>query len=133
MSCADVRILVVEDSESFAKLYQTKLESKGYKVVVTHDGKEELEIFETALNNSPRRRTPFDLIISDNSMPKINGVDAARTIHRIVPQQKIFFVTSEKDLVYKNFEVDGILVDVEQKPISTDLLMRKVDRMLYSM
>jgi len=121
-----LKILVVEDSKALAIKYKQILESEGHKVVCTYDGKTELEIYEKELKKRFSGKTPFDLIISDNSMKEINGVDAGKVIHDLVPAQKFFFVTSEKKLVLDVFDVDGKNIDVEEKPISMDLFYKKV-------
>ncbi|MCE9652863.1 MAG: response regulator [Nitrosarchaeum sp.] len=126
MSNLALKILIVEDSKATAMTYREILEANGHKVFVTHDGKSELETFEKELNKDLTKKTPFDLIISDNSMPEMNGVDAGKIIHSFFPDQKFFFITSEKRLVLDAFDVDGKNIDVEQKPISTELFIKKV-------
>ena len=121
-----LRFLVVEDSPSLATLYRTVLESKGHQVIVANNGKEELEIYENELKHSSGN-IPFDLIISDNSMPEITGIEAGRKILSLVPKQKFFFVTGEKDAVLKSFDVDGKNINVEQKPLSKDSFIKKVE------
>jgi len=121
-----LRFLVVEDSPSLATLYRTVLESKGHQVIVANNGKEELEIYENELKHSSGN-IPFDLIISDNSMPEITGIEAGRKILSLVPKQKFFFVTGEKEAVLKSFDVDGKNINVEQKPLSEDLFIKKVE------
>ena len=121
-----LRFLVVEDSPSLATLYRTVLESKGHQVIVANNGKEELEIYENELKHSSGN-VPFDLIISDNSMPEITGIEAGRKILSLVPKQKFFFVTGEKEAVLKSFDVDGKNINVEQKPLSKDSFIKKVE------
>ena len=127
MSNSALKILVAEDSMALAYMYKTILESKGHKVFVTYDGTAELGIYEKELKKCLSRKTPFDLIISDNSMTDMNGVKAGKTILSFVPNQIFFFVTSDPDIIFESFNVDGKNIDVEQKPISADLLINKVE------
>ena len=127
MSNGFLKILVVEDSEALAEHYQTVLESKGHKVFVTHDGKEELEIYEKELKSCTSGKLPFDLIISDNSMPEMNGVEAGQRILNLVPDQKFFFVTGERGIVLDSLNVDGKNIDVEQKPLKTEKFLKKIE------
>lgn len=120
-----LKILVVEDSEALADMYKEILESKGYEITVAYDGRTELEIYERELQNCPSGKLPFDLIISDNLMPEINGVDAGKKIQGFVPDQKFFFVTGEKNSVLNSFDVDGKKIDVEQKPVSREIFLEK--------
>ncbi|EPA06053.1 response regulator [Candidatus Nitrosarchaeum limnium] len=121
-----LKILIVEDSKALANWYKQILESNGHKVTVTYDGKTELEIYEKELKNGLVSKTPFDLIISDNSMKEMNGVDAGKIIHDFFPEQKFFFITGEKNRVLDVFDVDGKNIDVEEKPISLALFNKKV-------
>ena len=41
-----------------------------------------------------------DIILLDISMPQLNGVDAARRLHDIVPSAKVIFVTMHADATY---------------------------------
>jgi DNA-binding response OmpR family regulator len=67
------KILVVDDELKMVKLVRTYLEGAGFKVVVAYDGQEALTVF--------RHEQP-DLIVLDLMMPKIDGLDVARTIRR---------------------------------------------------
>jgi DNA-binding response OmpR family regulator len=67
------KILVVDDELKMVKLVRTYLEGAGFKVIVAYDGQEALTVF--------RHEQP-DLIVLDLMMPKIDGLDVARTIRR---------------------------------------------------
>ena len=129
MSNGVLKILVVEDCKAIANTYKQVLEMKGHKVVVTYDGKTELEIYEKELKKGMIGKTPFDLIISDNSMNEMNGRDAAKVIRSFVPHQKFFFVTGEKQLIADAFDIDGKTTDVVEKPISMELFLKKINHL----
>jgi len=122
-----LKILVVEDSEAIAGFYKDVLESEGHKVSIAVDGKEEIELYENEMSSQQSGQPPFDLIVSDNSMPVLNGIEAATKILEIVPNQKIFFVTANKDMVLDKFSADGKNIDVAEKPIKIDLFLKKVN------
>ena len=60
-------VLVIDDDAATRGLVQITLEKKGYKVVTCKNGKEGVSRF---------RNERFDLVITDISMPVINGLDA---------------------------------------------------------
>ncbi len=124
------RILVVEDSEAIAEFYKDVLESEGYKVSIATDGKEEIELYEKEIESNQSRKPPFDLIVSDNSMPALNGIEAGRKILEMMPNQKIFFVTADKDAVLNKFSLDQKNIDAEQKPIKVELFLKKVNLLI---
>jgi len=67
-----LRILLAEDDDRLRSLIALQMESLGHHVEAAADGNKALEKF---------RESPFDLIITDLSMPRLNGlalVEAAR-------------------------------------------------------
>jgi DNA-binding NarL/FixJ family response regulator len=82
------RILLVEDFEPILR-YEASLlqENPEWQIIgeVT-DG------FEAVLKAEELRP---DLILLDISLPKLNGIEAARQIRRIIPESKIIFVSQE--------------------------------------
>jgi len=60
------KILLVEDDQSLAEVYRSRLEMEGFEVIVVHDG--EIAIGEI-INHRP------DLVILDAMLPKISGFD----------------------------------------------------------
>jgi two-component system, chemotaxis family, sensor kinase CheA len=68
---AQKRILVVEDSITSRMLVKGILESAGYQVEIAVDGIDAFTIL---------REHPFDLVVSDVEMPRMDGVDLAGRI-----------------------------------------------------
>jgi two-component system chemotaxis sensor kinase CheA len=64
-------ILVVEDSITSRMLLKNILESAGYRVKTAVDGMEAFTILRTQ---------PFDLVVSDVEMPRLNGFDLTAKI-----------------------------------------------------
>lgn len=65
------RILVVDDEESVCHALRRVLESSGYLVSVAESGEAGLRILET---------TPVQVVISDNSMPGMLGIDFLKLV-----------------------------------------------------
>lgn len=65
-------LLVVEDQADVAELFLNFLESMGYRVSLAHDGLAALAIDAS---------DPADLVITDYSMPAMNGDELARRLH----------------------------------------------------
>lgn len=61
------RILFAEDGEDFRRLFASMLRSDGYSVDEVEDGLELLEQLE---------KEKYDLILTDNNMPRMNGIEA---------------------------------------------------------
>ena len=85
-----IRVLVVEDSAAFRQyICRTLAKSSGLQVVgEVSDG---LEAVHGALALKP------DLILLDVGLPKLNGIEAARQIHKLALDSKILFVSQKSD------------------------------------
>jgi CheY-like chemotaxis protein len=79
------RILLVDDESSVLAAMGFLLQSAGYRVQSAASGVEALALLE---NN------PFDLLITDNHMPGMSGVDLAMTSRARWPRLPIFMFTA---------------------------------------
>ena len=66
------KILVVDDEPQLALAVKIRLQSRGYEVVIAHDGQQGLEMLE--------REQP-DLVILDVLMPVMDGYSCLREIN----------------------------------------------------
>lgn len=76
-SVEGMRALVVEDNELNMEIARCILEESGMEVTCAADGKEAVEIFEKSEPDY------FGVIYMDIMMPRLNGLDAARTIREM--------------------------------------------------
>jgi CheY-like chemotaxis protein len=89
------QILFVDDEEALAFLGQDLLSEYGYSVTCASSGEEALELFDQAV-------TPFDLLITDESMPGISGIELAQQIYQRAPELPVilctgYFLSKEED------------------------------------
>ncbi len=71
MSSAIKTVLVVEDEEMLAKMYEERFSFAGFNVVVANDGEAGIKMFE--------EKTP-DIIILDVILPKKEGLEVLKEI-----------------------------------------------------
>ena len=93
-SSARLRVLLVEDEESFIDALTIGLDREGFDVTVCADGQEALEAF------VPDK---FDIVLLDLMLPKVSGLDVCRTI-RSQSEVPIIVVSA------KGEEVDTVLM-----------------------
>ncbi|THI87673.1 MAG: response regulator transcription factor [Nitrospira sp. CG24A] len=86
------RILLADDHPEMLSAICGVLEDKFGEVVgVVADGE--------ALVEAAQRLKP-DIIITDISMPKLNGLDATRVLHTSVPDSKVIILSVHREPVY---------------------------------
>lgn len=126
----DMRILVAEDSESYALLYKTSLESRGHQVEITKDGMECIYKYVDESKKSERRgedKNPFDLVILDHQMPRMKGLDVAKEILDFNPKQRILIVTAHVKAMMEGIRKLGNKIEVITKPFPSLAMIRQVE------
>jgi DNA-binding response OmpR family regulator len=83
-------ILVVDDFEPFRRVVRSILDARAEFQIIGHasDG---LEAVEKAKQLRPH------LILLDIGLPKLNGIETARRVRRLVPESKILFLSQQSD------------------------------------
>ena len=115
-----MRILLADDEPVLAELVSMVLRYSGHKVRMTSDGAAALAAYE---------QEAFDLIITDLWMPKLNGLDLAKTVKAKNPGQKIVLLTgSVTEGEAKPPEVDFVL----GKPVNVDSLTDILSKVVTS-
>ena len=86
------RILAVDDEEVIVAMCQTILESLGYTVAACCSSEKAFELFQS----SPES---FDLIITDQTMPKLSGAELAQKVLQIRPEIPIILCTGYSSMI----------------------------------
>jgi CheY-like chemotaxis protein len=116
------RILLVDDEIELVESGKRVLKWMGYQVKGATDPIEALEM----IRNQPHQ---FDLIISDFSMPQMNGIQMSEEIKRINPGIPIILLSGyNSDVAKKQIKSSGVNGFIT-KPISKNqlaIVIRKV-------
>jgi DNA-binding NarL/FixJ family response regulator len=113
-----IRVLVAEDYERFRRLLVSTLQNKwGVQVQYIREVADGLEAVQEAQSLQP------DLILLDIGLPTLNGMEAARQIHKLSPTSKIVFVTQESsaDMVQEALNI-GACGYVVKADVGNELL-----------
>jgi DNA-binding NtrC family response regulator len=81
----DKRILVVDDEESMCQYLSILLGKEGYAVTTAGSGAEALARME---------QTPYDVVLSDIQMPKVDGIQLLKGIKAIDPETPVIMLTA---------------------------------------
>ncbi len=115
------RILVADDQESMRLILAQMLQGKGHAVTTAEDG---LQAYE-ALN-----RTPFDLVVADVNMPRLNGLEFLKKVKAEKPSTRVVFVTGMLEetvrLGAENLGLDGLIL----KPFDQTAALEVIDQAL---
>ena len=115
------KILVVDDEPQLALAVKIRLQSRGYEVVIAHDGQQGLELLE--------REQP-DLVILDVLMPVMDGYSCLREINARVGRGTLpIIMLTARDRMKDLFELEGI-EDYVIKPFDHEDLLMRIDRAL---
>jgi two-component system chemotaxis response regulator CheY len=120
------RILIVHDLEQMRKLIRAYLDEET-EFIVCGEATDGLEAIDKAQDLKP------DLIILDASMPRMNGVEAAPKLKKILPETPIILFTFHESMM-RGFDAREIGVDaVVTKDRGMFPLKENVERLLFRM
>jgi len=118
-------ILFVDDEEDLVDMVQQMLERLGYSVVAKTNSLEALEMFKVQPDQ-------FDLVVTDQTMPHMAGVDLAKELMRIRPRIPIILSTGFSEVISaeeaKALGIQAFLM----KPFATRVLAETIRRVLDS-
>jgi len=114
-----MKILLVDDDSSVRRVLQFKLEKRGFSVETAADGLQALKAL---------KENPFDLLLSDIRMPKMDGIELLSEAKAVQPGIKVILITAHAtvnqaveavklgafDYITKPFEDDELFIAVEK-------------------
>ena len=117
------RILVVDDELLLVQIHKKQLEGCGYAVTITTESRDALE----KIRAQPEQ---FDLLITDQTMPRLSGVELTKEVQKIRPALPIILCTGHSDIVSKE---DALAIGIKKyvtKPIYKDELLLAIREVL---
>lgn len=113
-----VRILVVDDEPMVRAVTSKLLRLKGHTVEEVEGGPQALSLMDVA--------EPFDLIITDLSMPEMSGRELAAAIRERQPDLPIMLLTGDTDAQAEGADVSAVV----KKPFQLDALEATIQEVL---
>jgi CheY-like chemotaxis protein/two-component sensor histidine kinase len=117
-------ILIVDDEPAIVAMLQRILESRGFRVTAFTSSDQALAGF---------RETPdvFDAIITDQTMPRMSGVELARAVHELRPSIPVVLTTGYVDDAAhreRGRDIAGVAVKPFKAAAITVMLRKALDR-----
>ncbi len=116
-----MQILIVEDEKKIAHFLRRGLLEENYAVDLAFDGEEALEKFDI---------NPYDLILLDLMIPKVDGVAVCQKIRETNPQIPILMLTAKDSVDDKIKGLDAGADDYVTKPFSFSELTARIRALL---
>ncbi|MFH1019635.1 MAG: response regulator, partial [Pseudomonadota bacterium] len=117
------QVLFVDDAELNIILGECVLKQIGCEVMALTDSRDALEVFRAI----PEK---FDLVITDQTMPYLTGVDLAKKMLAIRPDIPIIMLTGHSDLVDEQRAKAAGIAKFLMKPISMEELAQAMEEIL---
>jgi len=115
------RLLVVDDMEAMRLALEDCLRMQGYEVESAASGEEALEIL---------RSQRFDLLLTDQAMPGISGIELAELAARVHPDVPIVLLTGHTDVELAKASLQRGASDFVTKPVNIRELPIVIERNL---
>jgi CheY-like chemotaxis protein len=101
-----LRVLLAEDDERLRQVITLQMEAMGHFVEAAADGNQALQKFHEA---------PFDLILTDLSMPRLNGIALVEAARQIIAEIPVIMLTG----------FGAMLLPDGERPPGVDILLAK--------
>jgi PAS domain S-box-containing protein len=116
-------ILLLDDEPTLTRLLEQLLQRLNYQTVTCNDPRAAVALF----RENPAR---FDLVITDLTMPDLNGVEVARQLREAQPAVRIILASgTHPEMDDENLWAAGI-VEIVEKPVAADRLAHVLKRAL---
>jgi CheY-like chemotaxis protein len=109
----------VEDEEAVRKMAARLLQRRGYRMLVAENGKEALRLAEAHPGE-------IDLLLTDMTMPRLNGLDLARRMAELLPGLPIVFMSGYTESPVPAGRIGDSPTAFVHKPFSLDALVQAV-------
>ncbi|MHB1349433.1 MAG: PAS domain S-box protein [Desulfobulbus sp.] len=112
-------VLLVDDEQMLGEMGKTLLERLGYRVTLFSGSLDALEAFR-------KEPSQFDLVITDQTMPEMTGIDLARNLLQLRPDIPIILCTGYSNLVNEDTAKAAGIKAFALKPMSRDQLSQLI-------
>jgi DNA-binding response OmpR family regulator len=110
----EASVLVVDDEPPLRRVIRRRLEAAQFQVEEAGDGESALRLIES-------RPKPFDLVLTDLTMPDIDGLQIAKTLKRYRPAVAVLCMSAHPEAL-PAIDPTDTFIPVLRKPFGADEL-----------
>lgn len=125
-----MRVLIAEDEDDISRVYKIALEARNHKAIITKDGRECFATYKNETEKSTWKsgRLPFDAVVLDYRMPGLDGMEVAKKILQLNPEQRIIFASAYvKETLAESVKELHQVVELLQKPFLANVLVDAIE------
>ena len=116
-------ILWADDEIDLLKPHIMFLKNKGYELVTVNNGRDALELVEAQ---------HFDLIILDENMPGLTGLETLSRIKQVTPLTPVIMITKSEEENIMDQAVGNKIADYLIKPVNPNQILLSIKKNLHS-
>ncbi len=120
---SEYSILWADDEIDLLKPHILFLRSKGYEPVTVNNGRDALELIENR---------HFDLVILDENMPGLTGLETLQRIKEVAPQTPVIMITKSEEENIMDQAVGNNIADYLIKPVNPMQILMSIKKNLHS-
>ena len=120
---AQHNILWADDEIDLLKPHLMFLKNKGYNVTTANNGSDALEMASAQ---------PFDLIILDENMPGLTGLETLTRIKQSLPHVPVIMITKSEEENIMDQAVGNKIADYLIKPVNPNQILIAIKKILHS-
>ena len=117
--------MVVDDESSIVDSLGELLKASGYDALTSTSSEEALERF-------LQKPEAIDLLITDQTMPDLTGIELARKLLKQRPELPIIICTGFSDEIDENSVKREGIKSYFLKPVNTNILLERIGELLES-
>ncbi|MCM1152472.1 MAG: PglZ domain-containing protein [Muribaculum sp.] len=117
------KILWADDEIDLLKPHILFLKAKGYDVTTVSNGRDALDALD---------REPFSLILLDENMPGISGLETLTRINQSHPEVPVIMITKSEEENIMNQAIGNQIADYLIKPVNPNQILLSIKKNLHS-
>jgi CheY-like chemotaxis protein len=127
-----MRLLVAEGLKA-AKAHKSALKRRGHIVTLASSGEDCLKVYndklqDVTLHADPIERIqPFDAVVLDYDITKMNGIEVTKEILTVNPHQRVILTSDDDKTLSKGLRQSKQKVEILKKPFTEQMLIETVE------
>ena len=117
------RILWADDEIDLLKPHILFLKAKGYEVETVSNGRDAIDLIQSQ---------PFSLILLDENMPGLSGLETLNQIHRSHPEIPVIMITKSEEENIMDQAIGNKIADYLIKPVNPNQILLSIKKNLHS-